>query len=144
MKCSRYTSKGGIPNETKKTLFALLLSTVLILGASITVFANSGSTLVNNNTIAYGSSVTESTGTAFTTMAGGLNSATVSVSSTYHYHQNVTYENYTSAPKSASGAKNAVVDFSCGSSYSTSYIYSTHNATVGDVTMEQRTTSASN
>jgi hypothetical protein len=114
------------------------------LGASITVFANSGSTLVNNNTIAYGSSVTESTGTAFTTMAGGSNSATVSVSSTYHYHQNVTYENYTSAPKSASGAKNAVVDFSCGSAYSTSYIYSTHNATVGDVTMEQRTTSASN
>ena len=129
--------------KLKKTLFALLLSTVLILGASITVFANSGSTLVNNNTIAYGS-VTESTGTAFTTMAGGLNSATVSVSSTYHYHQNVTYENYTSAPKSASGPKNAVVDFSCGSSYSTSYIYSTHNATVGDVTMEQRTTSASN
>lgn len=128
----------------KKTLFALLLSTILILGASITVFANSGSTLVNNNTIAYGSSVTESTGTAFTTMAGGSNSATVSVSSTYHYHQNVTYENYTSAPKSASGAKNAVVDFSCGSAYSTSYIYSTHNATVGDVTMEQRTTSASN
>ena len=43
--------------KLKKTLFALLLSTVLILGASITVFANSGSTLVNNNTIAYGSSV---------------------------------------------------------------------------------------
>ena len=43
-----------------------------------------------------------------------------------------------------SGAKNAVVDFSCGSAYSTSYIYSTHNATVGDVTFEQRTTSASN
>lgn len=126
--------------KKKKLSIALCLSTVLLFGMGLNVCAGSGTYRSGEIIVGYGSSVTATTGYAYTAITGG-GTGTASVSAEYHTHHNVTYDPGTTQSRTVSNGTAASLNFSAGTGYTSSYIYATHGATVGGTTIPTQSSS---
>lgn len=114
----------------------------IIVGMTLNVCAGSGTYRSGNITVGYGSSVTPTSGYAYTSIASG-GTGTASVSAEYHSHYT---GNYMEAPVQKGNAANATaasVSFSPATGCASSYISATHDATVGGTTIPTQTSSGS-
>lgn len=128
--------------KKKKLGIALCLSATLMFGMGLNVCAGSGTYRSNEIIVGYGSSVTTTSGYAYTTIAGG-GSGTASVSAEYHSHYNGNYMDRPVQRKTATNGMAASLSFSVEVGCSSSYISATHDATVGGTTIPTQTSSGS-
>lgn len=128
--------------KKKKLGIALCLSATLLFGMGLNVCAGSGTYRSGNIIVGYGSSVTTTTGYAYTTIAGG-GTGTASVSAEYHSHYNGNYMEADVQRQTATNGMAASLSFSAATGCSSSYISATHNATVDGTTIPTQTSSGS-
>lgn len=126
----------------KKCSIALCLSTALLFGMALNVCASSGTYRSGSITVGYGSSVTSTSGYAYTTIADG-GTGTASVSAEYHSHYIGNYMEVPVQSKNATNGTAASLSFSPATGCASSYISASHDATVGGTTIPTQTSSGS-
>lgn len=125
--------------KSNKKVITMILAFVFALITAVPAFADTRT--VGDTIFVFDSTASSVSAGAYSNLPNAMGS--VSVSSTYYYHNKVTYSGK-STSWSDSGTNYASVSFSAPTGYATSYIYSNHSASYNGSTINPSSSASNN